>query len=81
MRRHVDAGAGEQLDHAGEKARRDFEDAVGLEAIGSRWAHMMQRENDADAADERLKRQMGAGEIERLQPAADDGLLQAGHVS
>ena len=71
----------EQLDHAGKKARRDFKDAVGLEAIRPRRPHVMQRENDADAADKRLERPMRAGEIERLQPAADDGLLQAGHVS
>src|ERR1700733_12816863 len=40
---------------------------------------MMQRQYGADPTDERLQRPMCASEIERLQPAADDGLVQAGH--
>ena len=40
-------------DHAAEKARRDFEDTIGLEAVGPRRAHMVQRQDCADAGDER----------------------------
>ena len=77
----VDARAAQELDHAGEEARRDFQEPIGLEAIGPRRAHMMQRQDRADPADQRLQRDMGAAEIQRLQAAADDGLLQASHDS
>ena len=62
-----------------EKARRDLEQAIGLEAVGPRRAHVVQGQNDADAADQRLQRRVRAGKIQRFKPAADDGLPEPGH--
>ena len=61
----VNVRSAQQLDHAAEKPRRDFEDAIGLEAIGPRRADVMQRQDRADAADERVQRQMRAGKVRR----------------
>ena len=75
----VEAGAAQQLDDAGEKPRRDLEQPIGLEAAGPRRADVVQGQNDADAADERLQRRVGAGKIQRFKRAADDGLSEPGH--
>ena len=79
-RDHVDARAAQQLDHAGQKPRRDFKEPIGLEAVGPRRPHVMHGQNGADAAHQRLQRPMRAGKIQRFQPAADDGVFKPGHV-
>jgi hypothetical protein len=75
----VDVGAAQKLDHAGEEARRDLEQAIGLEAVRPRRADVMKRQNDADPADQRFQGGVRAAEIERLQSAADDRLPEPGH--
>lgn len=45
--------------------------AVRLEQAGMRRADMMQHENVADAAEDRLQDPMGATEIQRVQTGAD----------
>ena len=46
----VQIGTAQILDHAGEEARRDLKQAIGLEAVGPRRAHMVQGQDRADAA-------------------------------
>ena len=75
---HVDARAAQELDDAAEEARRDFEHMVGLEAVRPQRAHVVQRQNDADAAKERLQRHVRTGKEQRFQSAADDRLLKPG---
>ena len=58
-----------------EKLRRDLQQPVGLEGVAARRAHVMQRQDGADAADQRPHQMVQAAEIERLQPAADDRLF------
>ena len=75
----LEAGAAQQLYDAGEKARRDSRLTVGLQAAAPRRPHVVQGQNDADAADQRLQRRVCAGKIQRFKRAADDGLSKPGH--
>ncbi len=75
----IDARAAQQFHHPGEKARRDLKQPIGLEQIGPRRAHVMERQDHAAPADKRLERIMRAGEVQRFQSAADDRLLEACH--
>src|SRR5690348_6380427 len=60
-----------------QKLRRDFQKPVWLETVGTRRAHMMQRQDHAHAADKRPHQHMRAAEIQRLHPGPDYTLLQA----
>ena len=71
----VDARAAQIPHHTGEEARRHFEEMVGLKTPGPRRTNVVQRQNGADALDERPKRNVRAGEIQRFQAAANDRLF------
>jgi hypothetical protein len=76
-RNHVERCALEPRQHALQEQRRDFQQVVGLKRLRARRAHVMQRQDGADAAHQRTHEMMHSGEIERLQPGPDDGLLHA----
>jgi hypothetical protein len=75
----IEPGAAQVGDDAAEKARRDFEQPIGLEAARPRRPHVMERQNGPDAAEQRLEHAMRAGEIQRFQPAADDCRFECPH--
>ena len=75
----IEPGTAQVFDHAGEETRRHLEQPVGLELVGPPRAHVMQGQDRPDPAQHRAQRAVGAGEIQRLQPAANDRLLQSGH--
>ena len=74
----VDVRAAQSADHVFEELRRDLQQAVRLERVRARRAHMMQGQDRADAAEQRTQQTVSAGEIQRLHPGAQDELLQSG---
>ena len=56
----VDAGALEPPQQPLQETRRDLQQVVGLERVRARRAHMMQRQDGADAADQRPHEMMHA---------------------
>ena len=52
-RNEIDAGTAQLSDDALEELRCDFEQPIGLEAVGPRRTDMMQRQDGADAAQHR----------------------------
>ena len=75
----VDVGAPQSRQHVVEELRRDFQQPVRLERVRARRPHVMQRQDRADAAEQRLQHAMCAGEVQRLQRGAQNGLLHSGH--
>ena len=57
----------------------DFEVMIGLERGVAARADMVQHENGADACEDRPQQMMRAGEIQRFQPGADDGVAELLH--
>ena len=57
----------------------DLEMTVGLERAVAARAHVVQHENGADACEDRPQQMMRAGEIQRFQPGADDGVAELLH--
>ena len=56
--------------------RRDLEQPVRLERVRARRPHVMQRQDRADAAEQRAQQPVSAGEIQRLHSGAQNDLLQ-----
>ena len=67
--------------HVVEELRRDFEQPVRLERVRARRPHVMQRQDRADAAEQRLQHAVRAGEIQRLQRGAQNGFLHSATIA
>ena len=77
-RDNVDVRAAQFADHVFEELRRNLEQAVRLERIRARRAHMMQGKDRANTANQRAQHPVSAREIERFHPGSQNELLQAG---
>ena len=76
-RDEVDPRAAQMPHHPFEKARRDLEQAIGLEPVAARRSHVVKHQDRADAADERPHQHMRAAEVEYFQSGADDRVSDA----
>ena len=74
----VDVRAAQFADHVFEELRRNLEQAVRLERVRARRAHVMQGQDRANAAEQRAQHPVGAGEIQRFHSGSQNELLQAG---
>src|SRR5262249_15598611 len=72
----VEVGAPDEADHVIEEARRDLEQAVGLEAVGAWRPYVVQRQYDTDSTHERPQKMVRGTEIQCLEAAANDGFLE-----
>src|SRR5262249_17161741 len=79
-RNEVDAGAAQAQHQPLEEVGRHLEQTVGLERRWSGRAHVMQREDGADAAEQRPQRQMRPREVERLETGSDQRPVRGLHV-
>ena len=77
-RNNVDVRAAQFADHVFEELRRNLEQAVRLERLRARRAHVMQGQDCANTADERAQHPVCAREIERFHSGSQNELLQAG---
>ena len=62
-----------------QKVRRDFEMMIGLKRAVAARTNVVQHENAADARENRPQQVMRAGEIQCLQPGADDVVAELLH--
>ena len=75
----VDVERAQMRQHRAQEFRLDLEMTVGLELGVARRAHMVQHENGADACEDRPQQMMRAGEVERFQSGADNGVAELFH--
>src|SRR6476661_3049302 len=76
QRDDIDACARKTPQEPFKKFGGDFEVPVRLKRRGALRPHMMQRQDRTYASDKRTHPMVHATEVKRLQPAADNGLLQ-----
>ena len=65
--------------HRAQEFRLDLEMMVGLELGVAARADVVQHENDADACEDWSQQVMRAGEVERFQSGADNGVAEQFH--
>jgi len=75
----IDVERAKMRQHRAQEFRFDLEMMVGLKLGAAAGADMVQHENGADACEDRSQQVMRAGEVERFQSGADNGVAEQFH--
>ncbi len=75
----VDVERAQMRQHRAQEFRLDLEMMVGLKLGAAAGADMVQHENGADACEDWSQQIMRAGEVERFQSGADNGVAEQFH--
>ena len=75
----VDVEVAKMRQHRPQELRLDLEMMIGLKLAVAAGADVVQHENDADTCEDWSQQVMRAGEVQRFQSGADDGVAKQFH--
>ena len=75
----IDIEGAKMRQHGAQEFRLNLQVVVRLKLAFAAWAHMVQHENGADACEDWSQQEMRAGEVQRLQSGANNGVAEQFH--